>query len=92
MSPPKHTKFCDSWLVDDEFQCWLARDKKSDRSAECKLCMCTIELRDMQGCGVGRFFFKFRLHLINCSSSENQLRLPTFLKPTPTPAFLKTRL
>ena len=49
MSPPKHTIFCDSWLVDGEFQSWLARDEKSDRSAKCKLCMCTIELRNM-GC------------------------------------------
>ena len=47
MSPPKHTKFCDSWLVDVEFQSWLARDEKSDRSAKCKSCMCTIELRNM---------------------------------------------
>ena len=30
-------------------------------------------------------FLGFRLHPINCSSSKNQLRLPTFLKPTPTP-------
>ena len=39
-------------------------------------------------------FLGFRLHPINCSSSKYRLRLPTFLKPTPTPdsAFLKTRL
>ena len=37
-------------------------------------------------------FLGFRLHPINCSSSKNRLRLPTFLKPTPTPASLKTRL
>lgn len=47
MSPTKHTKFSDSWLGDGEFQSWLARDKKSDRSAKCKLCMCTIELSNM---------------------------------------------
>ena len=38
MSPPEHTKFCGSWLVDGECQSRLARDEKSDRSAKCKLC------------------------------------------------------
>ena len=47
MSPPKHTKFCDSWLVDGGFQSWLSRDEKSDRSSNCKLCMCTIEFSNM---------------------------------------------
>ena len=42
MSPPKHTKFCDC-----EFQSWLARDGKGDRSAKCKLCMSTIKSNKM---------------------------------------------
>ena len=52
MSPPKHTKFCDSWLVDSEFQSRLARDEKSDRSAKCKLCMFTIELSNIGCCAL----------------------------------------
>lgn len=47
MAPTKYTRFNALWLQDNEFKNWLIKDETSDKSARCKLCLCSFELSNM---------------------------------------------